>query len=103
MIPTPTETSRARGASNVRLPWETVGAEDAPRVEKRGAERAAAPEEPGEPGGPPPEDAADAEAVDYESPVPAEPLVDELGPPPRGGGWTLGLLCFGIGLVACTV
>ena len=82
MIPIPTETSRARGASNVQLPWETVGAEDAPPVE----ERAAALEEPGEPGGPPPEDSEDAEAMDYESPVPAEPLVDELGPPPRGGG-----------------
>jgi hypothetical protein len=59
---------------------------------------------PREPGGPPPEFPEDsAEAVDYESPVPAEPLVDELGPAPRGGGWTLALLCAGIALIACTV
>ena len=76
-----------------------MGAADAPRAE----ERAAALEEPAGPGGPPPEGADDAEAVDYESPIPAELLVDELGPAPRGGGWTLALLCAGIALVACTV
>ena len=37
-----------------------------------------------------------AEAVDYESPVPAEPLDEDVGPPPRGGGWTITLLCAGI-------
>ena len=44
-----------------------------------------------------------AEAVDYESPVPAEPLDEDVGPPPRGGGWTITLLCVGIALVACCV
>ena len=43
------------------------------------------------------------EAVDYASPVPAEPLEDDLGPPPRGGGWTVTVLCAGIGMVACCV
>jgi hypothetical protein len=43
------------------------------------------------------------DAVDYEHPVPAEPLEDDLGPPPRGGGWTVAALCVGIGLVACCV
>jgi hypothetical protein len=35
--------------------------------------------------------------------VPAEPVEDDLGPPPRGGGWTVAALCAGIGLVACCV
>lgn len=77
----------------MRLPWESVGADVAP---------ATAPELAPEPEAAP-DDAPDTEAVDYESPVPAEPLVDELGPPPRGGGWTVTLLCFGIGLIACCV
>jgi hypothetical protein len=36
-------------------------------------------------------------------PVPAEPLEDDLGPPPAGGGWTVALLCFGIGIIACCI
>ena len=43
------------------------------------------------------------DAVDYASPVPAEPVEDDLGPPPRGGGWTVVALCAGIGIVACCV
>src|SRR5436309_973572 len=39
----------------------------------------------------------------YEHPVPAEPVEDDLGPPPRGGGWTVAALCAGIGLIACCV
>ena len=42
-----------------------------------------------------------ADAVSYESPVPAEPLIDDLGPAPAGGGWTLTMLCVGIALIAC--
>jgi hypothetical protein len=45
----------------------------------------------------------DVEAVDYEHPVPAEPVEEDLGPPPRGGGWTIATLCVGIGLIACCV
>ena len=42
-------------------------------------------------------------AVDYEHPVPAEPLEEDLGPAPKGGGWTVAALCFGIGIIACCV
>jgi hypothetical protein len=45
----------------------------------------------------------DAGAVHYERPVPAEPVEEDLGPAPKGGGWTLVTLCVGIGLVACCV
>lgn len=48
-------------------------------------------------------DVGDAGAVDYEQPVPAEPLEEDLGPAPRGGGWTVAALCVGIGLIACCV
>jgi len=41
--------------------------------------------------------------LDYEHPVPAEPVEDDLGPPPGGGGWTVAALCAGIGLIACCV
>jgi hypothetical protein len=47
--------------------------------------------------------ARDLEAVDYERPVPAEPVEEDLGPPPRGGGWTVAVLCAGICLIACCV
>ena len=106
----------------MRLPWESVDAEDdqglreatnAPGAEGESGSAPEAPESleaqphdgpPREAGGAPTEVAGDAaEAVDYESPVPAEPLVDDLGPAPRGGGWTLALLCAGIALVACTL
>src|SRR5690349_7353286 len=43
------------------------------------------------------------DAVDYASPVPAEPLEEDLGPPPYGGGWAVAMLCCGIGLIACCV
>jgi hypothetical protein len=43
------------------------------------------------------------EAVASESPVPVEPLEEDLGPPPRGGGWTIALLCAGLALIACCV
>src|SRR5215212_8216660 len=100
MTPTPTDSFAAPRTGDVRLPWETVGAEDdsAPQAVRTPIEG------PGERGGVAAEDAGDvAGAVDYESPVPAEPLVDELGPAPKGGGWTLALLCAGIALIACTV
>ena len=86
MTRTPTDNPAAPRTKDVRLPWETVGADDDAR-----------PDQPGDVAG------AEAAAVAYESPVPAEPLVDELGPAPRGGGWTLTLLCVGIGLIACCV
>ena len=119
---TPAETSPRPGAPDdrgVQLPWESVDADDAEGRAPGAAgatESPATDELPGEPGGPAPEipddsaeaedlaeAEAEAEAVNYESPVPAEPLVDELGPAPRGGGWTLALLCAGIALIACTV
>ena len=98
MTPIPTESSESPPPKDVRLPWETVGAEDPPAapVEEPEVVAVAVDEEA----------ADDAGAVDYESPVPAEPLVDEvdaLGPAPRGGGWTLTLLCAGIALIACCV
>ena len=46
---------------------------------------------------------ADPDAVDYEHPVPAEPVEDDLGPPPKGGGWTVAILCAGICIIACCV
>jgi hypothetical protein len=114
---TPTETSTGPGTpKGVQLPWEADDADGAdgraPEATDSGEaqESEATDDAPGEPGGPPPEiadDSADdsAGAVDYQSPLPAEPLVliDDLGPAPRGGGWTLALLCAGIALVACTV
>lgn len=42
-------------------------------------------------------------AVDYERPVPAEPVEDDLGPAPKSGGWTVALLCAGIAVIACCV
>ena len=45
----------------------------------------------------------DFDPIEYESPLPAEPLMDDLGPPPRGGGWTVVSLCLGIGIIACCV
>jgi hypothetical protein len=108
---TPTETSADPGKPGVQLPWESDEADDARDEATDVAEQTpasrATDESPGEPGGPPPESSSDdsPEAVDYASPVPAEPLVlvDELGPAPRGGGWTFALLCAGVALVACTV
>jgi uncharacterized membrane-anchored protein YhcB (DUF1043 family) len=83
---------------------------------QEGTEGQEAAQPPGEPGGPPPEDSPEedvpeedvprevaAASVNYEFPVPAEPLVDDLGPAPKGGGWTLTLLCVGIGIIACCV
>jgi len=108
---TPTETSTGPGTpKGVQLPWESDDADDtegrAPDVGEA-QELQAADDAPGEPGGPPSESSSEAppEAVDYASPVPAEPLVlvDELGPAPRGGGWTFALLCAGVALIACTV
>ena len=52
---------------------------------------------------PGPDSDPDPGAVDYEHPVPAEPLEEDLGPAPRGGGWTVAALCFGIGIIACCV
>jgi hypothetical protein len=121
----PTETSADPGDPRVRLPWDSDDSGDArdlasdvaPQAsepqspepqspEPQSPEPQAAEESPEDPGGPPPESSDDSpEAVDYASPVPAEPLVlvDELGPAPRGGGWTFALLCAGVALVACTV
>ena len=45
----------------------------------------------------------DFDPVEYESPLPAEPLIDDLGPPPPGGGWTIVSLCAGIAIIACCV
>ena len=101
MTPTiPTATSDGSDAGSeapaVRLPWEAMGAEDdaTPVDGTETSTDATAIEDPAD---------ADADAVDYESPLPAEPVEDDLGPAPRGGGWTLALLCFGIGLIACCV
>lgn len=41
--------------------------------------------------------------VEYEQPVPAEALAEDLGPPPKGGGWTVTMLCAGIAILACCV
>jgi len=116
---TPTETSADPGKPGVQLPWESDDSDDArddardeatdvaKDVATQTPASQATDETPGEPGGPPPESSSEAppEAVDYASPVPAEPLVlvDELGPAPRGGGWTFALLCAGVALIACTV
>ena len=104
----------------VRLPWESMD-EDVARVEPEddgGAElralaaAVAGAEEDAEAEGPVDvldyaevEAADDGEpgAVDYEHPVPAEPVEEDLGPPPRGGGWTVAALCAGIALIACCV
>ena len=110
----PTETSADPGGPGVRLPWEADDADDprgeatavAQDVASQTPAEQTADESPEEPGGPPPGSSEDStDAVDYASPLPAEPLVlvDELGPAPRGGGWTLALLCAGIALVACCV
>ena len=56
-------------------------------------------------------DDADADAdwhwvathVEYEQPVPAEPLAEDLGPAPKGGGWTVTMLCAGMAILACCV
>ena len=48
-------------------------------------------------------DDADDDAVHYERPVPAEPLEEDLGPAPKGGGWTVAILCAGIAIIACCV
>jgi hypothetical protein len=45
----------------------------------------------------------DPGAVDYEHPIPAEPVEDDLGPAPKGGGWTVATLCAGICIIACCV
>src|SRR4051812_27466761 len=111
---TPTETSTGPGTpKGVQLPWESDDSDDAEgRTPEAGEAQdfEATDDAPGEPGGPPPEIAAPPPAappggVDYPPPPPAEPLVliDDLGPAPRGGGWTLALLCGGIALIACTV
>jgi hypothetical protein len=83
--------------STARLPWESMddGADVAVETE---------PPEPAEsPAHVEPMAVYDSDAVDYERPVPAEPLEEDLGPPPRGGGWTLAVLCAGIGIIACCV
>jgi hypothetical protein len=41
--------------------------------------------------------------VEYERPVPAEPLAEDLGPAPKGGGWTVTTLCAGVAILACCV
>jgi len=83
----------------VQLPWE-VAEDAAPPVAEARRDQDGADEVLGY-------ETADAdvdvEAVDYEHPVPAEPVEEDLGPPPRGGGWTVAALCFGIGLIACCV
>src|SRR6478672_6064505 len=76
-----------------KLPWESLddGADAAEANE---------PVEPVEPVA-----ASDADAVDYESPLPAEPVgvEEDLGPPPRGGGWTFAAVCVGVGIIACCI
>ena len=102
---TPAATSAGADAGDdapgVRLPWESMEAEEGgvatatPDAAQQDAVQDA--QEAGEQAG------EDVDAVDYESPLPAEPVEDDLGPAPCGGGWTLALLCFGIGIIACAV
>lgn len=84
-----------------QLPWESLDAPDEPTASADGRGDVAllteAPAEPADAYG------ADLDAVDYASPVPAEPVEDDLGPPPTGGGWTITMLCLGIGIIACCV
>ena len=101
----------------VRLPWESMGDDvDAPAAAPEAdldalaaavAGRSGADEADGKvellqyvDAG---EDETDPEAVDYEHPVPAEPVEDDLGPAPKGGGWTVAALCAGICIIACCV
>jgi hypothetical protein len=77
-----------------QLPWEMM---DEPPATPAPVEPAVAGDAPAE------YDGSGLDAVDYASPVPAEPVEDDLGPPPRGGGWTVVALCVGIGIVACCV
>lgn len=81
-----------------RLPWELMDEPRQAAVEPAPVESAVATEDP--PAG---HDDFAPDAVDYASPVPAEPVEDDLGPPPRGGGWTVAMLCVGVGLIACCV
>jgi hypothetical protein len=103
---------------HVQLPWETVGLDEETDTRSAAAPAAAPPEfyvdddrdedasvaiEIDLTAAPSRFEAADWDWVAYEQPVPAEPLAEELGPPPRGGGWTVAVLCAGIGLLACCV
>lgn len=114
MASTRTDKPAHRSTLKVQLPWESVGDDDAPAPVNRpdeaspdAATKTPAPS-PGEPGGRPPDVSADRsdselEAVDYELPVPAEPLEEDLGPALPGGGWTVALLCAGVAIIACCV
>jgi hypothetical protein len=119
MVGTDPENPAEPGTDSLRLPWESMDGADesAPAAV---AESIAAPAEPEAPTEEPfvveedtgddvvahesePAVEFDADSIGYESPLPAEPLVDELGPSPRGGGWTLVCLCAGVALLACCV
>jgi len=71
--------------SPARLPWESIDEPDGEPVVGAAVEE------------------SDPAAVDYEHPVPAEPVEEDLGPAPGGGGWTVAALCAGIGIIACCV
>lgn len=85
---------------SAQLPWESLDGEDGQSASDRGGEVALVTEAWAEPVVPV---EADHDSVDYASPVPAEPVEDDLGPPPRGGGWTVSMLCVGVGIIACCV
>lgn len=87
--------------ADVQLPWEADEAEEAAALAAAAASVEEAPAADAEHDADLADDGGDA--VDYEHPVPAEPLSDDLGPEPRGGGWTLVALCAGICIIACCV
>ena len=103
------------GDKSTQLPWESIGDDaDAPAAVAEAPRPAAAGEAElldyaeveVEPDAPADDDAGDGigdDTVHYERPVPAEPLEEDLGPPPKGGGWTVAMLCAGIAIIACCV
>jgi hypothetical protein len=115
MDSTPTETSATPETNVVRLPWETVDDDDAVRDDAACDDAARDDDASGESAefvvvddsdDRDAEDGAAApgdDAIEYEYPLPAEPLIDELGPAPAGGGWTLVSLCAGVAILACCV
>jgi hypothetical protein len=90
---------RDESQQTAQLPWELM---DEPQAAPPAADDVLEVAPVTEPTAAAPYDDA-PDAVDYASPVPAEPLEEDLGPAPRGGGWTVAMLCVGIGLIACCV
>jgi hypothetical protein len=91
-------------SATAQLPWELMHEPPAATAPAESAPVEPAPVEPAAAEDPPAAyDHLAPDAVDYASPVPAEPLEEDLGPAPRGGGWTVAMLCVGIGLIACCV